>query len=29
LALGLETARRIDVVPAIATNDGVEVLYKD
>jgi len=28
LALGLETVRRIDLTPAIATKDGVEV-YRD
>jgi hypothetical protein len=29
LALGIETARRIEVRPAITTKHGVEVFYRD
>src|SRR5690242_21856786 len=29
LALEIETARRIDVMPTITTKDGTEIFYKD
>jgi hypothetical protein len=29
LALGIETTRRIDVMPAVTTKDGVEFFYRD